>query len=301
MILSFKVMEDWSHIQHIKSSFLEIPHPTLSRISNSEIIGEDRDLASAELDHNFLDTNLNPVVEVGSPNNSSDGFELNQLGEESIMVDCTNGGGASQVQSWQFMEDEFSNCIHNSMNSSDCISQTFMNPEKVVPIPKDEKVNDHCLVDLRECNNTKLTSLDLRDDLHYQSVLSSLLSSHQLILGPCFRNSNRNRESSFVSWKKRGLMGAQKSNTGTQQRLLKKVLFEVAQMHGGCLMSSRDNNNNNNNNNDEIWRPEADEITLNHTLFERKRREKINERFTVLRSLVPSMNKVVKNSIIPQF
>ncbi|RVX09227.1 Transcription factor GLABRA 3 [Vitis vinifera] len=287
------VLEDPSLIQHIKTSFLEIPYPMLSRISNSRKIREDKDPASAELDHNFLDTNLNPaVLEVGSPNNSSDGFELNQLGEESIMVDCLNGGGASQVQSWQLLEDEFSNCVHNSMNSSDCISQTIMNPEKVVPISKGEKVNDHCLVDLQECNNTKLTSLDLRDDLHYQCILSSLLSSNQLILGPCFRNSNK--ESSFVSWKKRGLMGTQKLNTGTQQKLLKKVLFEVAQMHGGCLMSSRDNNGDN----DEIWRPEADEITLNHVLSERKRREKINERFSVLRSLVPSINQVNKVSVL---
>lgn len=246
----------------------------LSRISNSRKIREDKDPASAELDRNILEVNLSPA-EVGSPNNSSEGFELNQMGEESIMVDCRNGGEASQVQSWQVLEDEFSNCVHNSVNSSDCIS-------------KDEKVNDHSLVDLQECNNNKLISLDLRDDLHYQSVLSSLLSSHQLTLGPCFQNSSR--ESSFVSWKKRGFVEAQKLNTEAQQKMLKKVLFEVAQMHGSCLMSLRDNNGDN----DEIWRPEADEITLNHVLSERRRREKINKRFMVLRSLVPSINKVVK-------
>lgn len=262
----------------------------MARTLNSRNIREDRDPASAQLDHNFVDANLNPA-EVGSPINSSDGFELNQVGVESIMVDCIIGGGpASQVHSWQFMEDEFSNCVQNSVNSSDCISQTLMNTEKVV---HGEKVNNHCLVDLQECNNTRLTSLDLRDDLHYQCVLSSLLSSHQLSLGPRIQNSNKH--SSFVSWKNRGLMGAQKMNTGTQQKLLKKVLFEVAQMHGSCLMSTRDENDNGDNS--KIWRPAADEITLNHVLSERKRREKINERFTVLRSLVPSINKVAKNFI----
>nr|WIE96204.1 basic helix-loop-helix transcription factor [Loropetalum chinense var. rubrum] len=294
------VLEDPGLIQHIKTSFLEIPYPIVSREYHSSVGNKinDKDPTCAELDHDFFDTKLNAVVEceelnMVSPNNSSNGFGLNQPVEDSFMVEGINGG-ASQVQSWQFMDDDFSNCVYNSMNSSDCISQTFVDTEKVVPIPKCERVNDHSLPDVRQSNHAKLTSLDLRnDDFHYTSVLSALLkSSDQLVLGPHFKNCNK--ASSFVSWKKGGLVGTLRPGSGTSQTLLKKVVFEVARMHGDHLFESRDNNGRN----DGIWRPEADEINMNHALSERRRREKLNERFVVLGSLVPSKSKADKVSIL---
>uniref|UniRef100_A0A5B7AIY1 Putative myc-like anthocyanin regulatory protein n=1 Tax=Davidia involucrata TaxID=16924 RepID=A0A5B7AIY1_DAVIN len=284
------VLEDPNLIQHMKTSFLEIPCPIVSKISDY-ISGNAGD------DHNILDANLNPVVEcevvqICAPNNSSNGFVPNNPAEESFMVEGLNGG-VSQVQSWQFMDDEISNCVHNSMNSSDCISQTFVNPEKAVPTSNGEKVNNGCLLDLQEFNQTKLNSLDVRNsDVHYQSLLSTLLkSSHQLILGPYFRNCNK--ESSFVRWK-RGLMGSQMPCSGTPQRLVKKVLFEVARMHSDCFLEPREDNSRR----DGLWRPEADEIETNHVLSERRQRGKMNERFLALGSLVPSIGKVDKVSIL---
>ncbi|KAA8520833.1 hypothetical protein F0562_011506 [Nyssa sinensis] len=293
------VLEDPNLIQHIKISFLEIPCPVVSKISDyvSGNARDDKDLVCAKLGHDILNPNLDLVVEceeiqICSPNNSSNGFEANKQAEESFMVEGLNGD-SSQVQSWQFMDDEISNCVHNSVNSSDCISQTFVNPEKVVPISNGERINDGCLLDLQECNQMKLTSLDLRnDDIHYQGVLSTLLkSSHQLILGPYFQN--RNKESSFVSWK-RGAVGIQMSCSGSPQRFLKKVLFEVTRMHGGCFLESREDNNRR----DGLWRPEADEINPNHVLSDRRQTEKMDERFLILGSLVPSTSKVDKVSVL---
>lgn len=283
-----QVSEDPSLIQHIRTSFLEIPYPIVAKSSTRS----DKELACAAFDPEILDTKLIPAVgceelEIASPNDSSD----NQPAEDSIMVEGLNGG-ASQVQSWQFMDDELSNCVHHSLNSSDCISQTIVDPVKVVRAPKsnDENVNEPCLQDVQDWNRTKLTALDIRsDDLHYQSVLSCLFkTSHPLILGPNFQNCHQ--ESSFVGWKNVGLMHSQKSKSGTPQKLLKKILFEVPRMHVGFLLSSPEDNSNKAG----VWRPEADEIGASHVLSERKRREKLNKRFMILKSIVPSISKVVK-------
>lgn len=295
-----QILEDSSLIQKVKTFFLEIPYPIVSRKSSSSVGNKriDEDQACFELDPNILNTKLNPVVEfeelnMVSPNNSSNGFVPNQLAEDSFMIEGINGG-ASQVQSWQFVDDEFSNCIHNSINTSDCISQTIVDPENAVLVPKIEEVKDHALLDLTECNHMKLDSLDgRREDMHYQSVLSSLLkSSHQLILGPHF--SNCGKESSFVNWKKRRLISPLNPRSGTSQKLLKKALFEVTRMHGGCLLESREDCGRNNG----IWRLEADESDTNHLLSDGNRKEKMNERFSILRSLVTSKNKDDKVSIL---
>ncbi|XP_012086894.1 transcription factor GLABRA 3 isoform X3 [Jatropha curcas] len=281
------ILEDPSLIQHVKTSFLEIPYPV---VATTTITKSDKEFA---FDGEILEAKLIPVIgceelDVVSPNNSSN----NQPAEDSFMVEGINGG-ASQVQSWQLLDDDFSNCVH-SLNSSDCISQTIVEPIKVVPVVNKEKVNERCPQEVQDCNRTKLTSLDLRnDDFHYQSVLSSLLkTSHPLILGQHVQNSNK--LSSFVGWKKVGLVHYQKSEGAPSQKLLKKVLFEVPRMHVNGLPESPGDKSNG----VRVLRPEADDFGANHVLSERKRREKLNERFMILKSIVPSINKVDKVSIL---
>lgn len=295
------VLEDPGLIQHVKTSFLEVPYPLSSKKTNPSagIYRNEKDLAGSALDQDVIDTKFIPVIRCEeidgtSLNNSSNGFGPNQPAEDSFMVEGMNGG-ASQVQSWQYLDDELSNYVHHSMDSSDCISQTLVYPEKVVSGPKGEKVvSDHFLQDNKECNSTKQTSLEPQsNDLHYQSVLSSLLkSSHQLILGPHFQNGLQ--ESSFVSWKKGGSVKCQKQQGGSPQYLLKKILFEVPRMHVVCVLESPDDNGDRNG----VWRPEAGESLMNHVLSERKRREKLNERFSILKSMVPSIRKDDKVSIL---
>ncbi|OMO79547.1 hypothetical protein CCACVL1_13603 [Corchorus capsularis] len=297
------VLEDLSLIQRIKTSFLGTPHQIVSNqsIPVAGSMGNDNDLACPAHDPQILETKLSPLLgceqlEMASPDDSSDGYEPNQLQEEEpFMVEGINGG-ASQVQSGQLMDEEFSNCVHHSLNTSDCISQTFVDHGNAVPLlHKGEKDNDNNgLQDVQECNQTRLTSLDLRsDDLHYHTVLTALLkTSHQLILGPHFRNSNN--ESSFISWKNTSLVKSQKTRGETSQKLLKKILFEVPHMHDKELLDSPEDNGIRN----AAFRPEADEMYGNHVLSERRRREKINERLMILKSLVPSNSKVDKVSIL---
>ncbi|KAK6158245.1 hypothetical protein DH2020_005559 [Rehmannia glutinosa] len=186
-------------------------------------------------------------------NDCSNEFADNLLREESNLVEGIDGE-ASQIQSWPFMDDAISNCLNNSANSSDCISQTHGDPETIVPLSDNKKETNSCMQETQECNNSGLQG----NDIHYQSVLSNLLkSSHQLILGPYFRNGSR--RSSFVSWRKDGLVGAQLGQSGNRQKLLKKVLFEVARMHENCRLESVKQNAD--------PKPEVDKVSiLDHTI-----------------------------------
>lgn len=267
----FKVQEDPNLIQHI-SSFLESPSVILPEIPNHVFNGSSN---HANVLEDGSDQLLeDPFMELYSPNNSSDEFADNLLREESDLVQGVD-------------VDAVSNCLNNSVNSNDSVSQTQGEgePETIVPLSDGKKkAKKRCMHEIQECSQKK-TSEFQGNDIHYHNVLSNLLkSSHQLILGPYIRNRS-SRESSFVCWR-RDVNPV--PLIGTPQKLLKRVLFEVATMHQSCSAESDKH---------ESCRAESkkdvDEIDRNHVLSERKRREKINERFTILGSLVPSGGKVL--------
>ncbi|XP_038679989.1 transcription factor GLABRA 3 isoform X2 [Tripterygium wilfordii] len=291
------VSKDPSLIQHIRTSFLDIPYPMSQKLNLRAANMGGQDLGFAILDHDILDMKMIPSVgceklDLDSPSSSSNGNEFdNQKGGDSLMVE-EQTVEASQVNSWELMDDDFSNSAYQPMNSSDCISQTFVNPAMLVSLPDNEKLKEP-VQKVQDCNQPKVTALDLQTDaFHYQDVLSALLkTSHSLVLGRNVRNAHQ--RSSFVSWTK-GLANCAKLKGETQQKLLKKILFDVPRMHASDLLESPENNG------DEkvVWRPEAGDISMNHMLAERKRRGKLNERFSILRSIIPSISKVDKVSIL---
>lgn len=288
-IYFLKIREDSGFIQHVKSSYLEISHPTASK--NNPSVGNTRNnkiFACVGLDQDLLNTKLICVkdLDMVSPDNISNGWEPIHIDDDSFMVEGRNGGAASRIESWKFVDEELSNCVLDSMDSSDCISQNLLNQENVVSCTK----FNHPLRDLQEFNQTKMTSLEPQsDELHYQGVLSVLLkSSHQLVLRSNHRNCHQ--ESSFVNWTKGGFEKSIKPRNGFAQEMLKKVLFEGPKMHIGCMVELPEDDANK----DGVWRPEAEGIAMNHALSEKKRREKLSKRFSILRSLVPSVSKVSK-------
>ncbi|XP_015955534.1 transcription factor GLABRA 3 [Arachis duranensis] len=270
------VSEDLSLIQQIRTSFLDILDVGVHNVHGAFNAKQSQEVGGA-------------LISITSPNNSSNAFQANQPPDETFMVERINNG-TSQVQSWQIMDDELSNAVHNS---SDCVSQTLHSPENVASLPKGENLTDSAK-DLQKCNNSKMTLVDPRsDDWHYQMVLSTLLkSSDQLIMGMHFQNFHQ--ESSFTSWKKAGSVSYQRPRTGgSSQALLKKVLFEVPRMHLDGILEYQEENDFK-----EAVRTEADENGMNHVLSERRRRAKLNERFLTLRSMVPSITKDDKVSIL---
>ena len=85
---------------------------------------------------------------------------------------------------------------------------------------------------------------------------------------------------------------------GTSQWLLKYILFSVPFLH----TKYRDENSPKSRDGDSAGRfrkgTPQDELSANHVLAERRRREKLNERFIILRSLVPFVTKMDKASIL---
>ncbi|KAF8027622.1 hypothetical protein BT93_E0512 [Corymbia citriodora subsp. variegata] len=199
---------------------------------------------------------------------------------------------ASQIQSRQIEKDELSYHIHQSGNSKDSISQSILESGTSISIPNLEKFHDHWPENLQGCNNEELNRVELRGDgLHHQTILSSILkTSNGLRLGPyCERG---DKESSFIGWKK-GQLKWQRAK-GVPQKLLKKILLEVPQLHARSML----NISGVSCKRDEMWMALKDELSPDHTLSESRQGEKINEQFSVLNSIVPSVNKVDKVLIL---
>nr|ABY26918.1 putative anthocyanin regulator [Operculina pteripes] len=290
------VKEDLSLIQHLKTSYLDIACPIVPGVPNyiSTDDRNDRDIVNSNPNQDALDAS--PKEEnIDSPDNSSDGLGADQQAGDEFKVKGT-AAEASQLPNCEIVEDDISNCIHNSTNSSDCISQNYENTEKVSNVLNDEELMKHSPLEHQECNQENLVPSDYRGqghDVHYQSILSSVLkSSHQFILGPYYRNTDS--ESSFVSWKKEISSNIQMPRSGTSQRLLKKLLSGVARMV--CIPDTRKESDGKN----DPCRLEADENDRSRVVSERRRREKINERFMILASLIPSSGKVDKVSILDE-
>ncbi|MED6191444.1 endoglucanase 3 [Stylosanthes scabra] len=268
------VSEDLSLIQQIRTSYLDILDFGVHNIYGATL---NEDVACASVNVKHAPEVGGALINTTSPNNSSNAFQANQPPDETFMAERINNG-TSQIQTWQAMDDELSNGVHNS---SDCVSQTLHSSEKIASLPKGDNLTDHSPKDLEKCNNSKMTLVDPRsDDWHYQMVLSTLLkSSDQLFMGMHFQNFHQ--ESSFVSWKKAGPVSSQRPRTGgTSQTLLKKMLFEVPRMHLDGMLECQEENDYK-----EVVRTEAEENGMNHVLSERRRRAKLNERFLTLRSM----------------
>ncbi|KAH9602825.1 hypothetical protein KSS87_020320, partial [Heliosperma pusillum] len=130
----------------------------------------------------------------------------------------------------------------------------------------------------------------ISEDSHFQNILSSLFKkSNQGFL----QQENFDKKSGFIRWEK-GVNSYQKVDLSEviPQRTLKKILFEVPLMHRARSMKCREDCTRK----DEVCKEEVP--NTNHVLAERRRREKVNERFSTLRSLIPTRSKADKISIL---
>lgn len=146
--------------------------------------------------------------------------------------------------------------VQDSWSSGDCIYEASENQGKAV-----KNVDEIKLRELQNCNHSKLNSLDIGDDqnLWYTRTLCALLgNSSALERIPYARNSNC--KSSFVQWKKGGVLEMVRPQLC--QSMLKKILFNVPLMHN-CVGNALTD------------------------------RSKETENFQVLKSMVPSINEVL--------
>ncbi|KAH0452073.1 hypothetical protein IEQ34_019372 [Dendrobium chrysotoxum] len=318
------VLEDPGFVRSIKNSFWEFEDPVSSENSTSSppFVGKEVDNVHTILDHVVDDSMLfenHPLiaendsrafsfdVDSYAPNKQSELMhdnvpELHPSISKKIVSISERRSNDDHLrikrQDWQwnvhrrnFMDDEVDNGLHDSLNSSECPSRSFV--QNILSSPRGERVKGNMPDNLQEDNHAKFGSFGVEGDgSHYACTLSTILGNlkHQISLpGITFEKSSN--KSSFKVWKRDSK--ASKIFTKTPQRMLKNILIDGKWMNGDLVKLQEEHLSRN-----KTWKTEADDANANHVLSERRRREKLNEKFHVLRSLVPSISKVDKTSIL---
>ncbi|KAJ4746685.1 basic helix-loop-helix (bHLH) DNA-binding superfamily protein [Rhynchospora pubera] len=274
------VLEDQALIKHITTSFWEMSFPVCTEQSISSPPFPERDE-----ENNMIDAVISPSALFSLPNDntSKEAEELHPNIYEDLNIDSPDDSWKDPTNTQQMagsfgfntelIDDEFSNGVNGSLIPSECVF-----PKAAFDI-------------LTEKTELNLVSLDLDDDAsYYANTLVSILKNSKE-LNSFSRNLIGGCESSFVVWRKS--FEAEKVVTGASQKLLKKVLSGGTWINGDCVKGVQEGVGLQS----QVWKCGVD-VSASHVMSERRRREKLNEKFVALRSIVPSISKVDKASIL---
>lgn len=132
------------------------------------------------------------------------------------------------------------------------------------------------------------------EDAHYSETVSSVLR-HNLkrwVGSSPFNDVIQSQKSAFSRWSsERDRLPVCSRGSCISQWLLKSVVLNIRDLH--CKLSDGSSPKSTDGEGGNRFQKGAaqEEISANHVLAERRRREKLNERFMILRSLVPFVTK----------
>ncbi|KAK1289437.1 Transcription factor GLABRA 3 [Acorus calamus] len=253
------VSEDPDLLQQVTTSFWEAPESICAERSTSSPSKLERDEDDTCQEHETVKTSsLDTLNPLDVQGPGNTEAEFEKESLENLHADICKELTVDSPQ-----DSSNDNCPAQQTEDSFMMMGRMSHIQRIVSSSEVNRSGSLIVDNLQESNHTKLSALDLgtNDESHFRRTLTCIL-----------RNSDR-------------IVGIPK--------LLKKMLLEVAWM---CDIGSPKFLEENNLK-ERILKP-GDDTSVSHVLSERRRREKLNEKFVILKSLIPSISKVDKTSIL---